>query len=83
MNIWLIIWYRGGEGPCMHIHTNFQPNLTYIVSFTAHLMRWGQVSKISQLDTLITHIHTTLSLLTPDPTLIKCAVKLTLLVQFR
>ena len=45
MNIWLIIWYRGGEEPFMHIHTNFQWNLTNNFKFTAHLMRVGSSVK--------------------------------------
>ena len=39
------MWYRRGEEPFMHIHTNFQRNWTNNANFTAHLIRTGPSRK--------------------------------------
>ena len=43
--IWLIIWYRGGEEPFLHTHTNCQRNVMDNVNFTAQFMRVGSSVK--------------------------------------
>ena len=58
MDIWLSIWYRGGEEPYLHMRTNCQRNWMNNVNFTAHLMRVGSSVKSDNFTAYTDHTHT-------------------------